>query len=91
MVAGFANEVGFTVVGAPAAVALQNSQVIITLVIDLVGKAHPNDPPITAGFAGAFLLEHVTACGRVRVEDLGVHAQGLDAGPRRCRVWGSRP
>lgn len=77
--------------GAPAAVALRSSQVIITLVIGLVGKAHPNDPPITASFAGALLLEHVTACGRVHVEDLGVHVQGFDAGPRRCRVCGSRP
>lgn len=76
---------------APAAVALQHSQAIITLVIDLVGKAHPNDPPVTAGFGGALLLEQVTACGRVRVEDLGVHVQGLDAGPRRFRVRVSRP
>lgn len=77
--------------GAPAAVALQNSQVIITLVIDLVGEAHPHHPPVTAGFGGALLLEQVTACGRVRVEDLGVHIQGLDAGPRRFRVCVSRP
>lgn len=77
--------------GAPAAVAAQNSQVIITLAIDLVWEAHPNDPPITAGFGGALLLEQITACGRVRVEDLGVHVQGLDARPRRFWVCVSRP
>lgn len=49
-----------------------------------VRQPHPNHPPPTAGFATSLHFQLIAPGGCIGVENLRMHVQRLDSGPRRA-------
>lgn len=74
MITGSSDKEGFTEVA------------ILVFVVDIAQwQSHPDDPPTTAGLAGALDLDGKSAASAgIRTENLGMHVQCLDPSPRRA-------